>query len=238
MLGSDKFEIRQLFEKESCTYTYLVWDKLTLEAVLIDAVAETFSRDERIIKELGLKLKYLFETHVHADHITSVSRFLDSSDYDVKAVYSKASNLKQDGLVLLSDNDEIEVSKNLIFKFLSTPGHTDCSGCFLLNNYVFTGDTLFIRGCGRTDFQQGSSENLYDSVHNKIFSLDNKTVILPGHDYKGEMLSTVEEEKNHNPRLKTENTKAKFIEIMNSLNLAYPSKIDVALPANKKLGRV
>lgn len=238
MLGNDQFGIRQLFERESCTYTYLVWDKETLAAVLIDAVSETFSRDERIISEMGLELKYLFESHVHADHITSASKFLDDDKYDVKVVYSKSSKLKQAGLILLTDNDVLSVSKNLNFKFLSTPGHTECSGCFLLDGFIFSGDTLFIKGCGRTDFQKGSSEDLYDSVHEKIYTLNDDTLILPGHDYKGELYSTVGEEKKFNPRLKLDNTKSDFVKIMNDLDLAYPAKIDVALPANKNLGRV
>ena len=237
MLGNDKIGIRQLFERESCTYTYLVWDKVSLDAVLIDGVVETFSRDKRIINEMGVRLKYLFETHVHADHITSASLFLDDKDFNVMVAYSEKSKITKPEVILLSDNEEISISENLIFKFLQTPGHTNCSGCFILDKFIFTGDTLLIKGCGRTDFQEGSSDDLYESVHNKIYALSDCTVVLPGHDYNGELYSTIGEEKLYNPRLKLENTKKTYIDIMNALKLSYPTKIDSALIANQNLGR-
>jgi glyoxylase-like metal-dependent hydrolase (beta-lactamase superfamily II) len=170
---------------------------------------------------------------VHADHITSAHDLRERTG--AKIVYGERANVPcADGL--LKDNESLEFGKFEV-KALSTPGHT--SGCtsYLVENMVFTGDTLFIRGTGRTDFQQGSSETLYKSIHQKLFTLPDSTLVYPGHDYKGMWASTIGEEKRFNPRLGNNKSLAEFVEIMNNLDLANPKRIDVAVPANMKCGQ-
>ncbi|KAM3873034.1 persulfide dioxygenase ETHE1, mitochondrial [Diretmus argenteus] len=223
---------RQLFEAESSTYTYLLADPETREAVLIDPVLETIDRDLKLIEELGLSLTLAVNTHCHADHITSTGQ-LKKRLAGLKSAISKFSGASAD--VHLSEGDKITFGKHHL-SVRETPGHTD--GCVTLvmgdRSMAFTGDTLLIRGCGRTDFQQGSSRRLYQSVHRKIFTLPDQCLIYPAHDYRGQTVSTVGEERRFNPRL----TKSleEFEEIMSNLNLPKPSKIDVAVPANLVCG--
>ncbi|HJL14289.1 MAG TPA: MBL fold metallo-hydrolase [Sandaracinaceae bacterium LLY-WYZ-13_1] len=225
---------RQLFDKESSTYTYLLADEETRQAVLIDPVREQVERDIELLEELDLKLAYTLETHVHADHVTSSG--LLRQRLGCKTVLSAAAGagcpdvLVEDGEVLKVGSLEIEARH--------TPGHTDGDVSYYVPaaSMIFTGDTIFVRGCGRTDFQQGDAERLYDSVQSKVFSLPDETVIYPGHDYKGRTMTTVAEEKKLNPRLGGGKTKQQFVEIMNNLKLAYPKKIDVAVPANLHCG--
>lgn len=223
---------RQLFESVSSTYTYLLADIETKEAVLIDPVLETVDRDIKLIDELGLSLKVAVNTHCHADHITGTG-LLKKKLYGVKSAISKHSGASAD--ILLSEGDSITFGKHCL-KARETPGHTD--GCITFvtgdETMAFTGDTLLIRGCGRTDFQQGCSERLYQSVHEKIFTLPGHCLIYPAHDYKGQTVSTVDEEKKYNPRL----TKSleEFVKIMNNLNLPKPKQIDIAVPANLVCG--
>jgi len=231
-MAASNLLFRQLFDRESCTYTYLLADKVSKEAILIDPVIELAQRDATLIEELSLKLKYALNTHVHADHITGTGR-LKKLLPGVKTILSKSSGGKAD--MLINDGDKIEFGSQFL-TVASTPGHTE--GCV---TYVhseagcaFTGDALLIRGCGRTDFQGGSSSTLYESVWSKILSLPENTVLYPAHDYKGQTQTTVAEEKNFNPRLTK--TKEEFIELMAGLNLAYPKKIDVSLPANMVCG--
>lgn len=237
---SPKLLLRQLFEKESSTYTYLLADVSHPDkpAVLIDPVDKTVDRDLSVVKELGLKLTYAMNTHVHADHVTG-SGLIKSKVPEVKSVISKASGAKAD--VLIEHGDKIYFG-DLFLETRATPGHT--SGCVTYvtgdgpdqpqPKMAFTGDALLIRGCGRTDFQSGNSEQLYKSVHSQIFSLPKDTYIYPAHDYKGFTVSTVGEEMLYNLRLtKDEDT---FKGIMANLNLAYPKMIDVAVPANLVCG--
>uniref|UniRef100_A0A4W4G1Q2 Persulfide dioxygenase ETHE1, mitochondrial n=3 Tax=Electrophorus electricus TaxID=8005 RepID=A0A4W4G1Q2_ELEEL len=223
---------RQLFEPESCTYTYLLADADTKEAVLIDPVLETVDRDLKLINELGLKLKVAANTHCHADHITG-SGLLKQKVFGLKSAISKNSGATAD--IMLSDGDTISFGKHSL-TVRETPGHTD--GCVTYvtgdQSMAFTGDALLIRGCGRTDFQQGCSQKLYKSVHQRIFTLPGHCLLYPGHDYKGQTVSTVDEETKFNPRL----TKPldEFVKIMNNLNLPKPAKIDIAVPANLVCG--
>ena len=235
MLFSKKISVRPLFEKESSTYTYIVYDNESLDGLIIDPVKETFERDLRVVDELGLNIHWCIETHLHADHITSAYPL--SLKLQSKIGLSKHAKVECDKTVGLADGDLIEVSKNLNFKFLETPGHTNCSASIVVSNFLFSGDTLLIRGCGRTDFQEGSNEALFSSVRDKLFTLPDETVVLPGHNYKGELMSTIGEERKYNPRLKLTNSFSDFTRIMDNLNLSYPSKIDIALPANKLCGK-
>lgn len=223
---------RQLFESESCTYTYLLADAQTKEAVLIDPVLETIDRDLKLIQELGLNLKVAVNTHCHADHITSTG-LMKKRLVGLKSAISKLSGASAD--IYLSDGDKITFGKHFLM-VKETPGHTD--GCVTLvtgdQSMAFTGDALLIRGCGRTDFQQGCSKRLYDSIHQKIFSLPAQCLVYPAHDYLGQTVSTVGEERKFNPRL----TKSldEFVNIMDNLNLPKPKKIDIAVPANLVCG--
>jgi len=227
---------RQLFEKESSTYTYLLGCAETRECLLIDPVLETVERDLRVVDELGLKLKLCVNTHCHADHITG-SGEIKKMRKEVKSVISKRAGAMAD--VLIDEGDVVQVRTSVKLKCLATPGHTDGCVSFVLgdNTDVFTGDALLIRGCGRTDFQGGSSETLFDGVTGKLFGgLPDTCKVWPAHDYKGRMVSTIGEEKLLNPRLGAGKTKEEFVQIMKDLNLPYPKKIDASLPRNLKCG--
>ncbi|KAH8518813.1 hypothetical protein H0E87_000612 [Populus deltoides] len=237
---SSKLFFRQLFEKESSTYTYLLADVSHPDkpALLIDPVDKTVDRDLSLVKELGLKLIYALNTHVHADHITGTG-LIKTKSPGVKSIISKASGSKAD--ILVEPGDKVSFG-DLFLEVRATPGHT--SGCVTYvtgdgpdqpqPRMAFTGDALLIRGCGRTDFQGGSSLQLYKSVHSQIFTLPKDTLIYPAHDYKGFSVSTVEEEMLYNPRL-TKNQET-FKGIMENLNLAYPKMMGIAVPANMVCG--
>ena len=228
----------QLIDYESNTYTYLLADPKSKEAILIDPVKEQVPRELKLLGELGLKLTYVLDTHVHADHITGAADLRETTG--CKTAVGQGANV-QCVDISLTDGDEIPLG-NLTVKAIATPGHTDTCMSFYVagqdgtTKIVFTGDCLLIRGCGRTDFQQGSNEKMYDSIMNKLYRLPDSTIIFPGHDYQGRTHSTIAEEKAHNPRIKKGTTLAEFTEIMNNLKLAPPKKIQIALPANLVCG--
>ncbi|WP_019029942.1 MBL fold metallo-hydrolase [Colwellia piezophila] len=224
--------IKQFFDRDSCTYTYLLIDTESHQGAIIDGVKEQLKRDLQYIEELGIELLYAIETHVHADHISSAGLIRQKTG--AKIVYSQAAGIKSIDIEL-NDGDELTLGRYHI-KAISTPGHT--SGCmsYLVNNMVFTGDTLLIRGCGRTDFQQGRSEDLYHSVTEKLFTLPDETIVYPGHDYNGNTSSTIVEEKQWNARLGKQKSLVDFINIMDNLNLTLPKKINEAVPANEACG--
>ncbi|EFA02967.1 Persulfide dioxygenase ETHE1, mitochondrial-like Protein [Tribolium castaneum] len=228
---SPNFIFRQLFDPKSSTYTYLLGDADSAECILIDPVVEHAKRDFQLTKDLNLRLVYAVNTHMHADHITGTGYLKQLSG--CKSVISRQSGAQAD--VLIDENDFLTFG-NQRLKVLSTPGHTNGCCSFYSNEQgiAFTGDAVLIRGCGRTDFQEGDSATLYKSVHEKIFTLPEETRLFPAHDYKGVMETSVGEEKRLNPRL----TKSleEFVKIMENLNLPYPKQIDKALPANKVCG--
>lgn len=228
---------RQLFDYQSYTYTYLLADQNTKEAILIDPVLELVNRDVHLIEDHGLTLKYAVNTHCHADHITGTGE-LKKRLPSCKSVISGSSGAQAD--VFIKEGDYIHFG-NLSLEVAATPGHTNGCVTYVMHHngrpvIAFTGDALLIRGCGRTDFQEGDPETLYRSVYDKIFSLPDDTLLYPAHDYTGQTVTTVAEEKKFNPRL----TKPinEFVEIMKGLNLPYPKAIDKALPANLVCGIV
>jgi sulfur dioxygenase len=227
---------RQLFDAESSTYTYLLADEGTREAVLIDPVREQLERDLALLADLELVLVHVLETHVHADHVTSAA--LLRARTGARTVVARAGGAPCAD-VPVEDGDVIRFGAQAL-TVLATPGHT--SGCVTYvtadRAMAFTGDALLIRGCGRTDMQQGDARALYRSVHGKIFTLPDACAVYPGHDYAGRTSSTVGEEKACNPRLGGGRSEDEFVEIMQSLDLAYPRKIDIAVPANARCGRL
>lgn len=229
---SPDFFFRQLFDEKSWTYSYLLGDINSKEAVLIDPVLEQAKRDAKLVQELGFNLTYALNTHMHADHITGTG-YLKQLLPGTISVISEASGAKADKY--LRDNEVVKFGR-FELKAMSTPGHTN--GCMTYvveeQGVAFTGDTLLIRGCGRTDFQEGDSRTLYKSVHERIFTLPENFRLFPAHDYKGNMETSVAEEKQYNPRL-TKDIDG-FVEIMANLNLPYPKMIDKAVPANRECG--
>lgn len=226
---------RQLFDAESWTYTYLLADPNTREAALIDSVQEQSERDAKVLHELGLTLKYLLETHVHADHITGVSKLKTLYPSAQSVVSERAGATCAD--IKVNDGDPIQIG-NITLQVLATPGHTDGCVSYYTDGKVFTGDALLIRGCGRTDFQQGDAGRLYDSVNTQLFTLPEETLVYPAHNYIGLTCSSIAEEKSHNPRLGKHKSRAEFIAIMNNLNLPYPKKIMESVPANLECGQI
>ena len=225
-------QIRQLYDAESSTYTYLLWDERTRQAALIDTVDTQIDRDLQLVDELQLDLRYTLETHIHADHITASGIIRNRAG--TKAVVHR--NSRSDCAdVLVSDGDSIMLGQQSI-RVLETPGHTDTCVSYSIEGRVFTGDTLLIRGCGRTDFQSGDPDQLYDSIHQKLFTLPDSTVVYPAHDYRGLSCSTIGEEKIHNPRLGNNRSKRDFVDLMNSLDLDPPKKIAEAVPGNLECG--
>ncbi len=222
---------RQLFESVSCSYTYLLASRRGGEALIIDPVLEKVDRYLQLLEELDLKLVKALDTHVHADHITGMGALRDRTRcITVMGAESQVDVVSQ----RVSDGDPIEI-EGLRLTALHTPGHTDDSYCFLMDDRVFTGDTLFIRGTGRTDFQHGDSRVAYESIFNKLLSLPEETLVYPGHDYKGDTVSTIGEEKAHNPRLQVAWAE-EYAAIMDNLNLPDPKQMDVAVPANLRQG--
>ncbi len=222
---------RQLFDSVSCTYTYLVASRRGGEALIIDPVLEKVDRYLQLLDELDLKLIKAVDTHVHADHITGLGELRDRT----RCITVMGEQSKVDVFsVRVSEGDPIEI-EGLALETLYTPGHTDDSYSFLLEGRVFTGDTLLIRGTGRTDFQHGNPEDQYNSIFNKLLKLPEETLVYPAHDYKGDTVSTIGEEKAYNPRLQVSSVE-QYVEIMENLKLPNPKMMDVAVPANLKVG--
>jgi len=219
----------QLFDTKSSTYTYIISSGKGREALIIDPVIEHTDEYIKVLKNLELKLVKVIDTHIHADHITGLNE-LNKRTNCARIMGEKSKSEVID--LRIKDSEKINVEK-IELKAIYTPGHTDCSYSYLMNDRVFTGDTLLINGTGRTDFQNGSSEDAYDSLFNKLLKLPKETLVYPAHDYNGKKYSTIENEKNNNPRLQV-SSKEEYAEIMNNLNLANPKMMDVAVPANVK----
>jgi sulfur dioxygenase len=232
---SSSYKVRQLFDTTSSTYTYLVYSKN--EAVIIDTVKEHAERDAKLINELGLDLLYVADTHVHADHVTAAAKLLEKFP---KAKYCVSHNAEMKNSIAqpVKDGDKLQFGDSFLL-VVETPGHTNTCVTYVANDnkVAFTGDALFVRGCGRTDFQSGSSDTLFHSIREKLFKmLPGDCIVYIGHDYKGFTCTTIDEEKKYNPRLGEHVSKEQFAEIMANLNLPPPKLLSVALPANLAAG--
>jgi len=223
---------RQLFEPLSSTYTYLLGCERTRQALLIDPVYPTWERDLNTVGELGLTLACTLETHVHADHITSALKLREQVGSKILFPQQSAASCPDE---VVRDGVDFALG-DLVLKPLYTPGHTSDHYCYLFQDRLMTGDALLIDGCGRTDFQNGNTEDLYHSVHNRLFALPDDTLVYPGHDYHGRHVSTIAQEKGRNPRLMEDRSLAQFQDIMANLDLAYPKFIDYAVPGNQQCG--
>jgi len=225
---------RQLFDSDSSTYTYLVADETTAECVLIDPVSEQTPLYLQLLNQLNLKLTVAMDTHTHADHITALGKLRDQTGCMTLMGKQAGSACASD---VFEDQQKIQIGK-LVFKALHTPGHTDDSYSFLLEqggeHFLFSGDTLLIRGTGRTDFQNGDAIHQFQSL-TELLKLPGSTWVYPAHDYKGWMVSTIDEEKRYNPRLQVNNAD-EYKQIMDQLNLPNPKMMDVAVPANRACG--
>ena len=216
----------QLFDQKSSTYTYIIASGEGREALIIDPVIEHSDEYSTILKNLDLKLVKVIDTHIHADHISALNE-LNKRTNCIRVMGEKSKSEVID--LRIKDGEKINVEE-VELQAIYTPGHTDCSYSFLMNDRVFTGDTLLINGSGRTDFQNGNAYDAYDSIFNKLLKLPEKTFVFPAHDYNGKKFSTIENEKNNNPRLQV-SSKEEYADIMNNLNLANPKMMDVAVPA-------
>lgn len=226
---------RQLFEAESSTYSYLLADSVSREAILIDPVFEQAARDVALIEELGLRLVLTADTHIHADHVTGA--WLLRKQLKSRIAMSARSGA-QGADILFKDGDSLSFGSRHL-SVMATPGHTDGCSTFVLDDQsmAFTGDCLLIRGCGRTDFQQGAPEVMYRSVHERIFALPDTCLLYPAHDYRGSTVTSVAEEKLYNPRLGGDIGVEDFSGYMHNLGLPHPRKIDIAVPANLQCGK-
>ncbi len=223
---------RQLFEPVSSTYTYLLGCEVTRQAVLVDPVMPSWERDLSVLNELGLKLAYTVETHIHADHITSALHL--RREVGSRIAYPAVSRVSCADLAI-EEGASVEVG-GVRLQALHTPGHTDDHFAYVVDGRVFTGDALLIDGCGRTDFQNGDAATLYRSVHEKLFTLPEDTLVYPAHDYQQRRVSTIAQERARNPRLREDRTLQEFLKIMRELELPYPNFIDYAVPGNRQCG--
>tara|TARA_Y100001936_G_scaffold39692_3_gene38175 strand:+ start:9410 stop:10105 length:696 start_codon:yes stop_codon:yes gene_type:complete len=219
----------QLFDEKSSTYTYIIASGEGREALIIDPVIEHSDEYSTVLRNLDLKLVKVIDTHIHADHISAMNE-LNKRTNCIRVMGEKSKSEVID--MKIKDSEKIKIEE-IELQAIYTPGHTDCSYSFLMSDRVFTGDTLLINGTGRTDFQNGNSADAYDSIFNKLLKLPEKTLVFPAHDYNGKKYSTIEIEKNNNPRLQV-SSKEEYADIMNNLNLANPKMMDVAVPANVK----
>ena len=225
----------QLFDPESSTYTYVLFDNISRDAIIIDPVDTHMHRDLAVLQQNNLQLRYIVETHAHADHITSAAGLIEHTG--AQAATPAGCGIKPSA-IQLRNGDVLHFGSQQL-KALHTPGHTAGSMSFLWHNHVFTGDTLLVDGCGRTDFQSGSAQALYDSLTRVLFALPDDTTVWPAHDYKGQTHSTIGHEKRHNRRITNQGrtrSPTEFIQLMNNLNLPKPQRIDEAVPANLSLG--
>jgi len=222
----------QLFDAESSTFTYILMAPDCHDAVIIDPVDHNLERDLAHIERLGLRLTHVLETHAHADHVTSAGKLRALTG--AKACVPSGCGIPP-AEVQLEDGDVIPFGVREHIAVIHTPGHTAGSMCYLWRGNLFTGDTLLVGGCGRTDFQGGSAEMLYDSVTRKLFTLDGATRVWPGHDYKGQSVSSIGWERRHNLRL-ANRSRSDFVALMAALDLPRPKLMDVAVPANRNLG--
>ena len=222
---------KQLFDNKSSTYTYLISSGKGREALIIDPVIENVSEYIILLKELDLKLVKVIDTHIHADHVTGASKLKDLT----KCSTIMGEHTPAEAVEIKVKDDEYINLDNLKIRAMHTPGHTSDSFSFLMDKYLFSGDTLLINGTGRTDFQNGNSKDAYNSLFNRILKLPDETLLYPAHDYKGETVSTIGRERKHNPRLQVKSVD-EYIEIMSNLNLKKPISIDENITRNLKLG--
>ena len=222
---------KQVFDQKSSTYTYIIASSKGREALIIDPVLENVENYIKLLTELDLKLVKVIDTHIHADHVTGAGKLRDKT----KCVTIMGNHTPTDAVEIKVKDDEIIKLDQLKFKALYTPGHTSDSFSFLMDNYLFSGDTLLINGTGRTDFQNGNSKDAYNSIFNRLLKLPDETLLYPAHDYNGEKNSTIGKEKKFNPRLQVNNVE-EYIEIMNNLNLKKPSEIEFNVSKNINLG--
>ena len=222
---------KQVFDQKSSTYTYLIASSKGREALIIDPVLDNIEDYLKLLTELDLKLVKVIDTHIHADHVTGASKLKDKT----KCTTIMGENTPANSVEIRVKDEEIIELDHLKIKALYTPGHTSDSYSFLMNNYLFSGDTLLINGTGRTDFQNGSSKDSYNSIFNKLLKLPEETLLYPAHDYKGEKASTIGKEKKQNPRLQVSSID-EYIDIMNNLNLKKPAEIETNVSRNIKLG--
>ena len=222
---------KQLFDTKSSTYTYLISSGNGREALIIDPVLENVNEYIDILKELDLKLVKVIDTHIHADHVTGASKLKDIT----KCTTIMGSHTPAESVEIKVKDDEYINLDNLKIRAMYTPGHTSDSFSFLMNNYLFSGDTLLINGTGRTDFQNGNAKDAYNSIFNKLLKLPEETLLYPAHDYKGEKVSTIGKEKKQNPRLQVKSVD-EYIDIMNNLDIKKPAELDFNVSRNIKLG--
>jgi glyoxylase-like metal-dependent hydrolase (beta-lactamase superfamily II) len=222
---------RQLLDPVSSTYTYLLAERKGGEAIIIDPVIDRVEQYLKLIKELDLKLVVALDTHIHADHITGIGKLAQST----KCASAMGEQANAECVALRFGEGDLIKADNLSLKALYTPGHTDDSYSFYLNDRLFTGDTLMIRGTGRTDFQNGDAGAQYDSLFNKLLDYPDDTLVYPAHDYEGRSVSSIYEEKHFNPRLQV-SSRQEYIDQMNALELDPPKLINVAVPANQQCG--
>ena len=219
----------QLFDDKSSTYTYIISSGKGREALIIDPVIEHTKKYIKILKDLELKLVKVIDTHIHADHISGLNE-LNKETECTRIMGEKSESEVID--IRVKDSEKIKI-ENVELTTIYTPGHTECSYSYLMNDRVFTGDTLLINGSGRTDFQGGNAKDQYNSIFERLLKLPEKTLVYPAHDYNGKKFSTIKDEKNNNPRLQV-NSSDEYIKIMDNLKLANPKMMDIAVSANKK----